>query len=144
MTAGMELLRPRLTGGDARAERTLVIGTVQGDIHEIGQNLVGMMFESAGFKVVRLGVDIKPQAFVAAVTEHDADLVGMSSLLTTTMPRMVETIEALEKAGLRGKVKVLVGGAPVSREYAAEIGADGYGANAISGVELGRKLLQRP
>lgn len=143
MSAGMELLRPQLTASGVSGAGTLVIGTVQGDLHEIGQNLVGMMFESGGFDVVRLGVDTKPADFVAAVKEHEPDLVGMSSLLTTTMPRMAETIKALREASLRDKVKVIVGGAPVTSEFADEIGADGYGANAISAVELGKSLLGR-
>jgi 5-methyltetrahydrofolate--homocysteine methyltransferase len=143
MSAGMELLRPRLTESGVSGAGTLVIGTVQGDLHEIGQNLVGMMFESGGFDVVRLGVDTKPADFVAAVKEHRPDIVGMSSLLTTTMPRMAETIKALQEANLRDGVKVIVGGAPVTCDFADEIGADGYGANAISAVELGKSLLGR-
>lgn len=141
MKAGMEIVRPQLIAAGVEGKGKLVIGTVQGDMHEIGQTLVGMMFESAGFSVVRLGIDTKPGDFLAAVEEHQPDLLGMSSLLTTTMPRMAETIQTLREAGVRDQVKVIVGGAPVSAEFAEEIGSDGYGANAISAVELGKRLL---
>jgi len=141
MHAGMDLLRPVLTESGVERAGKLVIGTVQGDRHEIGQNLVGMMFESAGFEVVRLGVDVTPAAFVAAVEEHEPELLGMSSLLTTTMPYMARTIRALDEAGLRDRVKVLVGGAPVSGEFADAFGADAYGANAMSAVAKAKALL---
>jgi 5-methyltetrahydrofolate--homocysteine methyltransferase len=141
MTGGIDVLRPHLEESGVSTLGTLVIGTVQGDLHEIGKNLVGIMFAGAGFKVVNLGVDTKPQDFVAAVKEHDANIVGMSSLLTTTMPRMAETIRALEEAGLRERVKVMIGGAPVTADFAEEIGADGYGPNAMIAVERGRALL---
>jgi 5-methyltetrahydrofolate--homocysteine methyltransferase len=141
MSAGMEILRPELSATDIKQTRTLVIGTVQGDLHEIGQKLVGMLFEGAGFRVVNMGVDVKPQQFVDAINEHQPDIVGMSSLLTTTMPKMAETIKALEQAGVRDRVVVMVGGSPVTAEFAEEIGADGYAPNAISAVERGKSLL---
>lgn len=141
MHAGMEILRPLLADSDAKGAGTLVLGTVEGDLHDIGKNLVGMMFEGAGFKVVNLGIDLKPQVFVDAVKEHDPDLVGMSALLTTTMPKMGETINALKEAGLRDNVKILVGGAPVTAEFAEEIGADAYAANAASSVDKAKAVL---
>ncbi len=141
MHAGMEILRPLLADSDAKGAGTLVLGTVEGDLHDIGKNLVGMMFEGAGFKVVNLGIDLKPQVFVDAVKEHNPDLVGMSALLTTTMPKMGETINALKEAGLRDNVKILVGGAPVTAEFAEEIGADAYAANAASSVDKAKAVL---
>lgn len=141
MSAGMEHLRPVLAEGDTKQAGTLVIGTVEGDLHDIGKNLVGMMFEGAGFKVVNLGIDLKPQVFVDAVKEHNPQLLGMSALLTTTMPKMGETINALKEAGVRDQVKIMVGGAPVTEEYAKEIGADLYGANAASSVDKGKAEL---
>ncbi len=141
MHAGMEVLRPLLSETDTRGAGTLVIGTVEGDLHDIGKNLVGMMFEGAGFKVINLGIDLKPQVFVDAVKEHKPELVGLSALLTTTMPKMGETINALKEAGLRDTVKILVGGAPVTAEFAEEIGADAYAANAASSVDKARAVL---
>jgi corrinoid protein of di/trimethylamine methyltransferase len=141
MHAGMEILRPLLSEAEAKGSGTLVLGTVEGDLHDIGKNLVGMMFEGAGFKVVNLGIDLKPQAFVDAVKEHKPELLGMSALLTTTMPKMGETINALKEAGLRDTVKILVGGAPVTAEFAEEIGADAYAANAASSVDKARAVL---
>ncbi len=141
MHAGMEILRPLLADSDAKGAGTLVLGTVEGDLHDIGKNLVGMMFEGAGFKVVNLGIDLKPQVFVDAVKEHNPELLGMSALLTTTMPKMGETINALKEAGLRDKVKVLVGGAPVTAEFAEEIGADVYAANAASSVDKAKTVM---
>jgi 5-methyltetrahydrofolate--homocysteine methyltransferase len=141
MSAGMEILRPHLSATEVKSSRKLVIGTVQGDLHEIGQKLVGMLFEGAGFQVINVGVDVKPEQFVAAVNEHKPDLVGMSSLLTTTMPKMAETITALKEAGVRDQIKVMVGGAPVTAEFAEEIGADGYASNAVAAVDQGKALL---
>ena len=141
MHGAMGILRPLLVEGGGKSAGTLVIGTVEGDLHDIGKNLVGMMFEGAGFEVVNLGIDIKPQGFVDAVKAHKATLVGMSALLTTTMPKMGETINALKEAGIRDQVKVMIGGAPVTAEYAQKIGADGYSANAASAVEKGKELL---
>ena len=119
----------------------IVIGTVQGDLHDIGKNLVGMMCEGAGFEVIDLGFDLSPEKFTEAIKAHQPDLVGMSALLTTTMRVMGHTLKAIEEAGLRDKVKVMVGGAPVDAEFANRIGADGYGHNAVSGAELARKLV---
>ena len=141
MHAGMEILRPLLSEAETKGAGTLVLGTVEGDLHDIGKNLVGMMFEGAGFKVINLGIDLKPQVFVDAVKEHKPDLLGMSALLTTTMPKMGETINALKEAGLRDTVKILVGGAPVTAEFAEEIGADAYAANAASSVDKARAVL---
>ena len=141
MSAGMEHLRPVLAEGDTKRAGTFVIGTVEGDLHDIGKNLVGMMFEGAGFNVVNLGIDLKPEVFVDAVKEHKPDMLGMSALLTTTMPKMGETINALKEAGVRDQVKIMVGGAPVTEEYAKEIGADLYGANAASSVDKAKEVL---
>jgi 5-methyltetrahydrofolate--homocysteine methyltransferase len=119
----------------------VVLGTVKGDLHDIGKNLVSAMLEGAGFEVTDLGTDVAPEQFAEAVAEHDADLLGLSALLTVTMPSMRATIEALEKAGLRDRVKVLVGGAPLSDEYAGEIAADAYADNANSAVRAVQQLL---
>jgi corrinoid protein of di/trimethylamine methyltransferase len=141
MHGAMEILRPLLVESGVRTAGTLVIGTVKGDLHDIGKNLVGMMFEGAGFKVVDLGIDQDPQAFVEALKEHQAELFGMSALLTTTMPKMGETINAIKEAGIRDQVKIMIGGAPVTAEYAKEIGADAYASNAASAVDKGKELL---
>lgn len=141
MHAGQELLRPLIAGGKAGRVGKIVIGTVQGDLHDIGKNLVGMMCEGAGFEVIDLGFDLSPEKFTEAIKAHQPDLVGMSALLTTTMRVMGHTLKAIEEAGLRDKVKVMVGGAPVDAEFANRIGADGYGHNAVSGAELARKLV---
>lgn len=140
MTAAMELLKPLLAQGEG-GRGTVVIGTVQGDLHNIGKNLVAMMLEGAGFTVVDLGIDVKPQAFLDAVKQHKPKLLGMSALLTTTMPRMGETIHALEEAGVRGQVKVMVGGAPVTQEFVTKIRADAYAANAGTAVEVAKALV---
>jgi 5-methyltetrahydrofolate--homocysteine methyltransferase len=141
MHGAMEILRPLLAETGAESIGTLIIGTVKGDLHDIGKNLVGMMFEGAGFNVVDLGIDKEPQVFVDAVKEHKAKLIGMSALLTTTMPKMGETINAIKEAGIRDQVKILVGGAPITSSFAEEIGADGYASNAASAVEKGKELL---
>ncbi len=141
MQAGMEILRPLLTEKEAAAAGTVIIGTVQGDIHSIGKNLVAIMLEGAGFKVVDMGIDVKPQVFVEAAREHKADIVAMSALLTTTMPKMLETINALKDAGLRDHISVMVGGAPVNEAFVKYIGADGYGSNANAAVERAKELL---
>lgn len=143
MQAGLEVLKEKLTSEDADVGRgTVVIGTVQGDLHDIGKNLVVMLLEGAGFKVVDLGVDVKPEQFVGAVTDHGAALVGLSALLTTTMPKMSETVQALAEAGLREKVKIFAGGAPVTQKFIDEIGADGYGADAAAAVDKAKELAQ--
>ena len=141
MHAGLEILRPLLAESGVPAQGKLVIGTVAGDLHDIGKNLVSMMFQGAGFEVIDLGTDVSPEKFVEAVRAENADLVGMSALLTTTMPSMKATIEALSQAGLRDKVKVLIGGAPVTAKYAQDIGADSFAPDAGAAVEVARALL---
>jgi 5-methyltetrahydrofolate--homocysteine methyltransferase len=143
MHGAMEILRPLLAETGAESIGTLIIGTVKGDLHDIGKNLVGMMFEGAGFNVVDLGIDKEPQVFVDAIKEHNATLIGMSALLTTTMPKMGETINAIKEAGIRDQVKILVGGAPITSSFAEEIGADGYASNAASAVDKGKELMGR-
>ena len=125
----------------AKAIGTIVIGTVKGDLHDIGKNLVGMMFKGAGFDVVDIGIDQSPQNFVEAVKSNGANVLGMSALLTTTMPKMEETVKAVEEAGLREQVKIMVGGAPVTQKFADEIGADSYASNAASAVESAKEML---
>ncbi len=141
MSAGVEILKPQLTDEENAASGTMILGTVQGDLHDIGKNLVKMLMEGAGFSVIDLGTDVSPAAFVDAIKEHKADIVGMSALLTTTMPKMRETMEAMENAGIRDQVKVLVGGAPVTEKYAGEIGADGYGYDAGSAVRIAKEYM---
>jgi len=140
MQAGMDVLRPLLAQGNVPTVGKYVIGTVEGDLHDIGKNLVKMMLEGAGFETIDLGVDVKPGAFVEAVREHHPRIVGMSALLTTTMVNMKVTIEALEEAGLRDSVKIMVGGAPVTAAFAEEIGADAYAPDAPTAVEIARSL----
>jgi len=141
MSGAMEILRPLLIEGGVAMVGSIVIGTVKGDLHDIGKNLVGMMFEGAGFEVINLGIDVDVQQFVDAVKEHKPSIIGMSALLTTTMPKMGETVNALKEAGIRDQVKVMVGGAPVTTGFAEEIGADGYASNAASAVEKGKELV---
>ena len=137
MKAALDVLEPALVGGQERdIVGMVVLGTVEGDLHEIGKTLVGTMLTANGFKVVNIGVDQSSEAFVKAVEEHKADIVGASALLTTTMLQQKKLVEALDAAGLTGKVKVLVGGAPVTDRYAQEIGADGYAEDAISAVDI--------
>lgn len=141
MKASLELIRPLLTArGDQPAGR-VAIGTVKGDLHDIGKNLVAALLEGGGFEVVDLGVDVAPEKFVAAVKERNINIVALSALLTTTMPSMKVTIDALKQAGLRNQVKVMIGGAPVTQKYADEIGADGYSDNAAAAVALARKSV---
>ena len=139
--AGMNVLRPLLAEGEAPSAGKYVIGTVKGDLHDIGKNLVKMMLEGAGFETVDVGTDVAPGVFVTAVREHKPKLVGMSALLTTTMVQMKATIEALEEAGLRDSVKIMVGGAPVTDAFAKEIGADAYAPDAASAVDVARRLV---
>lgn len=141
MKAAMEILRPLLAVSDVEPIGTVVIGTVRGDLHDIGKNLVAMMLEGAGFKVIDLGVDVPTEKFIEAAKENNADIVGMSALLTTTMTYMPEVIKALETEGIRNKVKVIVGGAPVTQEWADQIGADGYAPDAASAVDKCKELL---
>ena len=140
MHAGMAVLRPLLVAGGVPSRGRCVVGTVKGDLHDIGKNLVRMMLEGAGFEVIDLGTDVSPEAFVAAVREHRPRFVGLSALLTTTMLNMPATLDALRAAGLRDQVRVLVGGAPVTAAYAAQIGADGYAPDAAAAVDLARQL----
>jgi len=130
-----------MSGADVDYVGTVVIGTVKGDLHDIGKNLVAAMLEGAGFKVVDLGVDVTPDGFVKAAADNSADLIAMSALLTTTMGSMKDTVEALGKAGLKGKTKVIIGGAPVTQAYASEIKADGYAPDAASAVDTAKSLL---
>ena len=141
MRAGMNILRPLLAESDVPTAGKYIIGTVQGDLHDIGKNLVKMMLEGAGFEMVDLGTDVKPGDFVAAVQEHQPQLLGMSALLTTTMPGMKATIEALEEAGLRDAVKIMIGGAPVTAAFAEQIGADAYAPDAATAVDVARNLV---
>ncbi len=144
MKAAIELLRPLLAAQGATPAGRVVIGTVKGDLHDIGKNIVAAMLEGGGFEVIDLGADVAPAMFVDAVKERNAQLVCLSALLTVTMPSMKTTIEALREAGVRNRVKVMVGGAPVTKDFAGQIGADGYGENAAVAVELARKLVSVP
>ena len=141
MYAGLDLLKPLITAA-ATSEYlgTVVIGTAQGDLHDIGKNLVAMMLEGAGFRVVNLGRDVSPETFCKAVEEHHANIVGISALMTTTMPGMKRTLDALNRAGLRDRVKVMVGGAPVNQAFADEIGADGYARDSTLAVAKAKEL----
>jgi len=140
MKSAMELLRPLIAAAGLKLSNRIIIGTVKGDLHDIGKNIVASMLEGSGFEVIDLGADVPPEKFVAAVQEREPHVVCMSSLLTVTMPVMRTTIQALESAGVRHKVKVLIGGAPVTQQYADEIGADGYGDNASLAVSAVKKL----
>lgn len=142
MQFGLDTLAPHVAAGDVQSKGRVVLGTVAGDVHDIGKNLVGMMMKGAGLEVIDLGIDVPPEKFVEAVREYQPHVLGMSALLTTTMPMMKETIEALQAAGLRDRVKVLVGGAPVSAEYAQCIGADGYAPDAASATELALSIVE--
>ncbi len=141
MKGSLELIRPLLVARGDKPVAKVVIGTVKGDLHDIGKNLVSAMLEGGGFEIIDLGSDVSPEKFVDAVKSSGANLVALSALLTVTMPSMKTTIEALKNAGVRGQVKVMVGGAPVTNQYAQEIGADGYGESASSAVHLARKLV---
>ena len=141
MQAGMNLLQPYLAEANVKSAGKVLVGTVSGDLHDIGKNLVGMMLKGAGFEVVDLGSDVSPQKFVEAVKAHQPQAIGMSALLTTTMPAMKRTIEALKEAGLREQVKVLIGGAPITQDFADEIGADGYAPDASSAARKAKELM---
>ncbi|MGC8833433.1 MAG: corrinoid protein [Armatimonadota bacterium] len=141
MNAAMAIVKPLIVGDQLKPLGKVVIGTVRGDLHDIGKNLVMMMLEGAGFEIVDLGVDVAPEKFVEAAKTNSADVVAMSALLTTTMPAMKDTIAALEESGLRDKVKVIIGGAPVTQSYADSIGADGYAPDAASAVDKVKELL---
>ena len=141
MKAGMEIIRPILIQEDIKSQGTVVLGTAKGDLHDIGKNLVGMMLEGAGFEIIDMGIDVAPEKFIQTAKEKEAHLIGLSALLTTTMVGMKDVINALKEASLDGKVKVMIGGAPLTREYADEIGADGYAPDAASAVDEAKKLL---
>jgi corrinoid protein of di/trimethylamine methyltransferase len=140
MKGSLELLRPLLAASGAQPAGRVVIGTVKGDLHDIGKNLVASMLEGGGFEVIDLGADVAPERFIEAVREKNARIVALSALLTVTMPSMRKTIDALKEAGVRDQIKVMVGGAPVTPQFAEEIGADGYGENATAAVALARKF----
>jgi 5-methyltetrahydrofolate--homocysteine methyltransferase len=141
MKGALGLIKPRLTASGAKPMGKVAIGTVKGDLHDIGKNLVAAMLEGGGFEIIDLGVDVTPEKFINAVKEKGANIIALSALLTTTMPSMKTTIEGLKEAGVRSEVKVIIGGAPVTQKYADEIGADGYSDNASSAVALARKLV---
>ncbi len=141
MQAGLGLLKPLLAAAGGKPRGKVVIGTVRGDLHDIGKNLVGMMLQGGGFEVIDLGADVKPEKFIEAVKSNSPDFVMMSALLTTTMLAMKETLEQLKSAGLRGKVRVAVGGAPVTQRFCEEIGADFYSSNATGAVTKAKELL---
>ena len=141
MKFGLELLRPHLVAADVQPLGRVIIGTIQGDLHDIGKNLVGMMMEGAGFEVINLGVDVKPAALIEAIKEHKPDIVALSALLTTTMVNMKTAIAMMDEAGVKDGLKVMIGGAPVTQEYADEIGADGFGLDASQAAGLAKKLV---
>ena len=142
MSAGLELLKPLLAESGIKTTGRVIIGTVKGDLHDIGKNLVGMMLEGAGFEVVDLGTDVTPEKFVDAVNQRKPQLIAMSALLTTTMSNMGNTIKALTDAGVRDQVKVMIGGAPVTDSYAKQIGADGFAPDASSAARLAKSLME--
>ena len=141
MQAGLAVLKPHLVSFGVDPVGTVIVGTVQGDMHDIGKNLVAMMLEGAGFEVIDLGVDVKPESFIEAIRENNAQVVAMSALLTTTMPKMKVTIDAMREAGVLDSVKVMVGGAPVTVEFAENVGADGYATDASQAATLAKSLL---
>jgi corrinoid protein of di/trimethylamine methyltransferase len=141
MKQALEIIRPLLVAKGAKPVGKVAIGTVKGDLHDIGKNLVAAMLEGGGFEIIDLGVDVSPEKFIGAVKEKGANIIALSALLTTTMPSMKATIEQLQEAGIRENVKVMIGGAPVTQKYADEIGADGYSDNASGAVTLARKLV---
>ena len=143
MQGALDILRPLLAETGAKPIGTFVMGTVKGDVHDIGKNLVNIMLEGAGFEVIDLGVQVAPEKFIAAIEEHEPDIVGFSAFLTTTMPMFKANINAMNKAGLRDRVIVMVGGAPVTQEYADVVGADGYAADASAAVVRAKELLRR-
>jgi len=142
MKGGLKLLKPHLVAADVQPAGKIVAGTVQGDLHDIGKNLVCMMLEGAGFEIIDLGTDVPPEKFVAAVQREQADIIAMSALLTTTMPNMAHVISALETADLRQSVKVIIGGAPITQTFADSIGADGYAPDASRATTLAKSLMR--
>ena len=141
MGMAVEVLKPHLAEGESTSSGTIVIGTVKGDLHDIGKNLVVMMLESAGFNVIDLGVDVEPEIFIEAINENNPDILGLSALLTTTMPMLKKTVETIEESGSRENLKILIGGAPVNQEFADEIGADGYAPDAGSASRMAKAML---
>jgi 5-methyltetrahydrofolate--homocysteine methyltransferase len=141
MAMGVEILQPHLVEDESTAKGKVIIGTVKGDLHDIGKNLVAMMMESAGLEVTDLGVDAEPTKFINAIKEKKPKIVGLSALLTTTMPMMKQTVDAIAEAGLRDSVKIMVGGAPVTQKFAGEIGADGYAADAGAASKMAKAML---
>lgn len=141
MKSGMAVIKPLLAESDIEPVGTVVIGTVKGDLHDIGKNLVSMMLEGAGFNVIDAGIDVAPEKFIQLAREHNADVIGMSALLTTTMTKMKDTVEAIKTSGLGTKVKTIIGGAPVTQRYADEIGAGAFAPDAASGVDRAKQLL---
>ena len=141
MKTGMKLIKPRFAESGVEPIAKLALGTVKGDLHDIGKNLVAMMLEGAGFEIIDLGVDVAPEKFIKAIKDNNAQVIGLSALLTTTMLNMKSTLEALKNGGLRDSVKVVIGGAPVTQSYADEIGADGYAADAATAVTVVKQLL---
>ena len=141
MKGALEIIRPLLAAQGAEPLARVVIGTVKGDLHDIGKNLVAALLEGGGFEVIDLGVNVSPEKFIATIREKNAHIIAMSALLTTTMPAMKTTIDALKEAGVRDKVKVLIGGAPITQKYAEEIGADGFSDNAVGAVALAKKSV---
>jgi 5-methyltetrahydrofolate--homocysteine methyltransferase len=141
MTAGLDILNPLLAAANVKAKGKVIIGTVRGDLHDIGKNIVGMMLQGAGYKIVDLGADVSKEKFIESAQKENADILGMSALLTTTMIYMQEVIQGLKEAGLRDKVKVIIGGAPVTQAYANKIEADGYSPDAASAIDLAKDLL---
>ncbi len=141
MKAGMTIIKPLLLDSGVEMKGVVAIGTVKGDLHDIGKNLVAMMLEGAGFTVIDLGVDVGPEQFIDAIKNQGAQIIGMSALLTTTMTSMKEIIDAINEAGLRDQVKIMIGGAPITQEYADEIGADGYSIDAASAAQLAKELI---
>jgi len=144
MNAGLEILEPHLSAADITSQGKVVIGTVKGDLHDIGKNLVGIMLAGAGFEVIDLGKDVPPERFVDAAAESGANVIGMSALLTTTMPGMRAVVDLVKSRGLDGSVRTVIGGAPVTEEYANEIGADGYSFDAANAVECVKRLVEEP
>ena len=142
MKFGLELLRPHLVAADVQPVGKVIIGTVQGDLHDIGKNLVAMMMEGAGFEVIDLGADVKPEKIIEAIDEHKPDIVALSALLTTTMGNMKTVITKMEDAGVNNEISVMIGGAPVTQDYADEIGADGFGIDASQAANLAKKLVE--
>lgn len=141
MKSGLELIKPLLVSADIKPRGKVALGTVKGDLHDIGKNLVGIMLEGAGFTIYDLGTDISPQQFIDVIKKQEVDLIGLSALLTTTMPMMETTIQAISEAGLRSRVKIMIGGAPITKEYADKIGADGFAPDASQATKLAIDLI---